>query len=229
MARRLSLAIFAAGACGLLLGSLVTSGGRRIAGEQSSQSEPDEVDYRDLVLSPPRGRAIEPMTRAVLIRRSLETFPAGYLTIIGIIQGVALGILVEQAHPLILDAAPPGDRAVALSEFLVAFTTILVTNTLIRCTPEAFAQYDVVFKSVRTLLKRQIGITLLMTVAIAAGTFTGERPQGALAATLPWAFTLGAAGMVLLAERTLHVVYKEYRLPRGNRQETDEPRGAGSS
>lgn len=145
MARRLIFPIVCAGACGLLLGSIAASRGRQTTVEPDAKSvERDEAGRRDHDWSPPRGRALEPMTRRVLIRRSLETFPAGYLTLIGIIQGVALGILVEQVHPLILGAAVLGDRAVALGEFFMAFTTILVVSyeylwftTIMRWTPTA--------------------------------------------------------------------------------------------
>jgi hypothetical protein len=44
-----------------------------------------------------RGEAIQPLTTEVLIRRSLEFSASGFLTIISIIQGVALGLLAQQA------------------------------------------------------------------------------------------------------------------------------------
>ncbi len=44
----------------------------------------------DLVESAGRGEAIQALTRDVLIRRSLEVSPNGFITIISIIQGVAL-------------------------------------------------------------------------------------------------------------------------------------------
>lgn len=42
-------------------------------------------------------RAIEPLTKDVLVRRTLEVFPSGYLTILSIIQGVSLGFTVNTA------------------------------------------------------------------------------------------------------------------------------------
>lgn len=42
------------------------------------------------------GNALEPLDTEVLVRRSIEAFPAGYLLLISIIQSVALGILLTQ-------------------------------------------------------------------------------------------------------------------------------------
>ncbi|WP_433380566.1 hypothetical protein ACQPZX_15535 [Actinoplanes sp. CA-142083] len=46
-----------------------------------------------------RGGAIQALTRDVLIRRSLEMSPNGFITIISIIQGVALALLAQNAFP----------------------------------------------------------------------------------------------------------------------------------
>jgi hypothetical protein len=47
-------------------------------------------------LFPPE-KAIEPLDQRVLLRRSLDIFPAGYQTTISIIQGVSLSVLVTRA------------------------------------------------------------------------------------------------------------------------------------
>ncbi|MEU4236232.1 hypothetical protein [Actinoplanes sp. NPDC026619] len=46
-----------------------------------------------------RGEAIQALTRDVLIRRSLEVSPNGFITIISIIQGVALALLAQNTFP----------------------------------------------------------------------------------------------------------------------------------
>ncbi|WP_433306595.1 hypothetical protein ACQP2F_21230 [Actinoplanes sp. CA-030573] len=46
-----------------------------------------------------RGEAIQALTRDVLIHRSLEVSPNGFITIISIIQGVALALLAQNTFP----------------------------------------------------------------------------------------------------------------------------------
>lgn len=46
-----------------------------------------------------RGEGIQALTREVLIRRSLEVSPSGFITIISIIQGVALALLAQNTFP----------------------------------------------------------------------------------------------------------------------------------
>jgi hypothetical protein len=48
---------------------------------------------------PERGEAIQALTRDVLIRRSLEVSHNGFITIISIIQGVALALLAQNTFP----------------------------------------------------------------------------------------------------------------------------------
>ena len=50
-------------------------------------------------IEPGRGEAIQALTRDVLIRRSLEVSPNGFITIISIIQGVALALLAQNTFP----------------------------------------------------------------------------------------------------------------------------------
>ncbi|GAA0585322.1 hypothetical protein GCM10010172_83060 [Paractinoplanes ferrugineus] len=50
-------------------------------------------------VEPGRGEAIQALTRDVLIRRSLEVSPNGFITIISIIQGVALALLAQNTFP----------------------------------------------------------------------------------------------------------------------------------
>jgi hypothetical protein len=49
--------------------------------------------------APHRGDALESLTKQLLVQRSLELSPTGYLTIISIIQGVALALLAERTIP----------------------------------------------------------------------------------------------------------------------------------
>lgn len=65
---------------------------------------------------------IEPLDKAVLLRRTVEVFPAGYLTFLSIIQGVALGITVTQAVSV---QSLPGPVAEDLTVLIRAALTLL--------------------------------------------------------------------------------------------------------
>ncbi|MEU8817398.1 hypothetical protein [Actinoplanes sp. NPDC048796] len=83
---------------------------------------------------PERGEAIQALTREVLIRRSLEVSPTAFITIISIIQGVALGLLAENAfdRPGLLVAV----QAVTMLLVLVTvFYFYLTISILLRWAP----------------------------------------------------------------------------------------------
>lgn len=65
----------------------------------------------------PMVEVLEPLETDVLVRRSLETFPSGYLNNISIIQGVALSSLAVQTFGILLH--PAGTQAVALYKVMV--------------------------------------------------------------------------------------------------------------
>jgi hypothetical protein len=59
-----------------------------------------QADSTYLVFQQPeRGGAIQALSRDVLIKRSLEVSSAGFITIIAIIQGVALALLADNTFP----------------------------------------------------------------------------------------------------------------------------------
>jgi hypothetical protein len=81
-----------------------------------------------------RGAAIQALTRDVLIRRSLEVSPSGFITIISIIQGVALALLAQNTFP------KPSVVVVAQSitlmlVFVLVFYFYLQLNIIIRWAP----------------------------------------------------------------------------------------------
>ncbi|WP_250031181.1 hypothetical protein [Paractinoplanes maris] len=81
-----------------------------------------------------RGEGIEALTHDVLIRRSLEMSPNGFITIVSIIQGVALALLAEKTFddPSVL----VGLQAVALLLiFVCVFYWYLTLSVLIRWAP----------------------------------------------------------------------------------------------
>lgn len=65
---------------------------------------------------------IEPLDKVVLRRRTVEVFPAGYLTVLSIIQGVALGITVTQAVSV---QSLPGPVAEDVTVIMRATMTLL--------------------------------------------------------------------------------------------------------
>ncbi|WP_043848175.1 hypothetical protein [Amycolatopsis keratiniphila] len=87
--------------------------------------------------------ALEPLDRSVLVRRAVDIFPAGYLTIISIIQGVALSVLLAETVPLVIDGGRGAAAVVAtFAQALLAFVAIVVVayeylwfTTLMRWVP----------------------------------------------------------------------------------------------
>lgn len=81
-----------------------------------------------------RGEAIEALTRDVLIRRSIEVSATGFITIIGIIQGVALALLAQNtfAKPGLLVCA---QSIALLLLFVCVFYWYLTQSILLRWAP----------------------------------------------------------------------------------------------
>jgi hypothetical protein len=74
------------------------------------------------------GSVLKPLNTQVLIERSVEAFPAGYLLLISIIQSVALGILLNSAvidtshSPPVLSSIAVMSKTVTLLGFLVVIS-----------------------------------------------------------------------------------------------------------
>jgi hypothetical protein len=105
----------------------------------------DQIQRPALTQSWARGEAIQPMTTDVLIRRSLEFSSSGPSTIISIIQGVALGLLAQQA----LDKRTTlvvFHSATLLMVFVAVFYFYMTLNILLRWAPsiiDAFIPFAV--------------------------------------------------------------------------------------
>jgi len=69
---------------------------------------------------------IEPLSSEVLKRRVVEIFPAGYLTIIAIIQGVALGAAIVTTQQQLLDQRSTTNRFTVEAQALAVFVAIVV-------------------------------------------------------------------------------------------------------
>jgi hypothetical protein len=83
---------------------------------------------------PSRAEALQPLTRQLLIQRSVETSPSVYLTITSIIQGVALGLLAEKAIPHLSPLVIA--QAIGVFAILVLlFHFYIVTTILLRWAP----------------------------------------------------------------------------------------------
>lgn len=94
----------------------------------------------------PMVEVLEPLDTEVLVRRSLETFPSGYLNTISIIQGVALASLVTQTFGILLRPQVAPDENIhfvtVIVESLFLFIGIVIVAyeylwflTVIRWTP----------------------------------------------------------------------------------------------
>ncbi|WP_249999401.1 hypothetical protein [Actinoplanes sp. M2I2] len=81
-----------------------------------------------------RGQAIQALTRDVLIRRSLEVSPNGFITIVSIIQGVALALLAENTfeNPNLLVAV---QSITLVLIFVCVFYWYLTLSVLLRWAP----------------------------------------------------------------------------------------------
>jgi hypothetical protein len=89
-----------------------------------------------------RRGAIEPLTADHLRRRIIDTFSSGYLTVIAIIQGVALGILLTTAQSHFSKQTTLVGHLAVISQALATFAAIvivthqyLILTALVRWTP----------------------------------------------------------------------------------------------
>ncbi|MFI5898335.1 hypothetical protein ACIA5D_50490 [Actinoplanes sp. NPDC051513] len=93
-----------------------------------------EVQYKEEVLDAGRGEAIQSLTHNVLVHRSLEVSPNGFITIISIIQGVALALLAQNTFP-----KPSGlvivQSITLMLVFVVVFYYYLTMSILLRWAP----------------------------------------------------------------------------------------------
>lgn len=89
---------------------------------------------------------LEPMDHEILAKRTSDTFPAGYLTSIAIIQGVALGILVTFALPRVLEhGVRSNDRIMLAGQAITGLAAIVIVSyeylwftTIMRWVPRFF-------------------------------------------------------------------------------------------
>jgi hypothetical protein len=93
-----------------------------------------EVTSEEEVLDVGRGEAIQSLTHNVLIHRSLEVSPNGFITIISIIQGVALALLAQNtfAKPSMLVIF---QSITLMLVFVVVFYYYLTMSILLRWAP----------------------------------------------------------------------------------------------
>jgi hypothetical protein len=102
-------------------------------GNPSTSTHARTIEYEEVV-DVARGEAIQALTRDVLIQRSLEVSPNGFITITSIIQGVALALLAQNTFekPSVLVVA----QSVALMVvFVVIFYYYLTMGVMVRWAP----------------------------------------------------------------------------------------------
>jgi len=103
-------------------------------GSPPTSTHPRTIEYEEEVLDVGRGEAIQALTHDVLIRRSLEVSPNGFITIISIIQGVALALLAQNAF------AKPSALVIVQSVtlmmvFVAVFYFYLTMSVMLRWAP----------------------------------------------------------------------------------------------
>ncbi len=204
MTRRFSFAaLTCAAALGVLVGSAMVVRGPEETRVRHS-IEPELLKTAEASARQPSTSVLEPLNTRVLVSRTIETFPTGYLTLIAIIQGVALAILAQFAIPLIfaLDPSVKMNRVLVAGESAAGFVTIVITSymymwftTVMRWVPtfwDTFIPYALGVGEIVPffLLQRPtdwwIAMTCLGTIGVGAFTHTlvrsseeafGDRPE----------------------------------------------------
>jgi hypothetical protein len=102
-------------------------------GSPPTSAHPRTIEY-DQVPDVGRGEAIQGLNHEVLIRRSLEVSPNGFITIISIIQGVALALLAQNTFekPSVLVIA---QSLALMMVFVVVFYFYLTMSVMLRWAP----------------------------------------------------------------------------------------------
>jgi hypothetical protein len=91
----------------------------------------DLIDPADTAV---RGEGIQALSHDVLVRRSIEVSPSGFITIISIIQGVALALLAQNTfpHPSLLAVV---QSVTLLLVFVAVFYFYVTLSILLRWAP----------------------------------------------------------------------------------------------
>jgi hypothetical protein len=177
----------------------------------SASPDPYLDDIRYEPLEPGRGEAIQALTRDVLIRRSLEVSPNGFITIISIIQGVALALLAQNTFP-----KPSGLVSVQSITLLLVFVSVfyyyLTMSVLLRWAP-SFLDCFLPFA--------------IAGLEIPPAFFLGDVPSWSIWLSAFWLFTMGGLwitgkwsppshfGAALPAHDMFHKYLRELRLTTG--------------
>jgi len=101
---------------------------QRSSSRKSAAIESNTVNdnSREAQLVP--GNALEPLSTGVLVRRSIEAFPAGYLLLISIIQSVALGLLLTEAVSLLTKPASTIQIITIVSQAATVFGALVIIS-----------------------------------------------------------------------------------------------------
>jgi|ERR1700733_6896130 len=102
---------------------------RRRKSEHKSACATPDTDYRNRIEVPPiPGNALEPLNTDVLVKRSVEAFPAGYLLLISIIQSVTLGLLLTAAVTLLAKPITPVHFIAIVSKTATLFGALVIIS-----------------------------------------------------------------------------------------------------
>jgi hypothetical protein len=158
-----------------------------------------------------RGEAIQALSREVLIRRSLDISPSGFITIISIIQGVALGLLAQNTFPK--PTVLGGIQSVTLLlVFVSVFYYYLTMSVLLRWAPsflDCFLPF--VIASLEIPPAFFLGNSVAWNAWLAGFWFL---TMGGLMITTKWS-PASHFGTVRKAHRLLHDLLRELRFTAG--------------
>jgi hypothetical protein len=132
----------------LTLRSSVGHGSQPLADGPENTSAADlsvvKTDKTGSIARYDRSGAIEPLSRELLRHRIADTFSGGYLTVIAIIQGVALGILLSTTQHQFSEKTTLASHLMVAGQGLATFAAIVIVTqqylilaALVRWTPTA--------------------------------------------------------------------------------------------
>ena len=113
-------------ATAFVLGAAVTAALIKARTDREDRPEAGNLGSASTLHVP--GNALQPLSTEVLVRRSIEAFPAGYLLLISIIQSVTLGLLLTEAVDLIAKSVPLIEVISTLSKAVTLFGALVIIS-----------------------------------------------------------------------------------------------------
>jgi hypothetical protein len=101
---------------------------RRPSTRKSAATKSNAVGGSSIEIRLIPGNALEPLNTEVLVKRSIEAFPAGYLLLISIIQSVTLGLLLTDAVALLTKPVTTMQIIAVVSKTATVFGALVIIS-----------------------------------------------------------------------------------------------------